>query len=420
MPLIYKRNPNDGLFVLTFHYDFGTTADKRYDYAADYLDYIGTQNTTVSQLKQAFYNLACQYNVNVSANKLNVTLSGLSENMPRALRLLEQVLHQAKADKNSWLSYCDVVAKNRDDKKKNQRTNSFALLDYARYGAYNPTRNICTVEQLRAMNPQSMVQLITNLTRMPHSVLYYGPATEQQLISIVQREHKVGKTLLKLPVNKSYRLQQTPQNEVLLAPFKAKNIYLRQYHNEGNQWNVSKTPTEMLFNQYFGSGMNSIVFQELRETRGLAYNAGARYAMPQMKNEDEYFLTQIISQNDKMSDCLRVFNDIVNNMPENEAAFDLAKQSLIKSIQSDRVTRYGVITRYLRMKQLGLSNDYMQQVYDALPQITLKDVVNFARQNIANKTYRYIVLGDEKELDMKELEKIAPVKRLTTEEIFGY
>jgi peptidase, M16 family len=30
------------------------------------------------------------------------------------------------------------------------------------------------------------------------------------------------------------------------------------------------------------------------------------------------------------------------------------------------------------------------------------------------------VLGDEKELDMKELEKIAPVKRLTTEEIFGY
>ena len=72
------------------------------------------------------------------------------------------------------------------------------------------------------------------------------------------------------------------------------------------------------------------------------------------------------------------------------------------------------------MKQLGLSNDYMQQVYDALPKITLKDVVNFARQNIANKTYRYIVLGDEKELDMKELEKIAPVKRLTTEDIFGY
>ena len=62
----------------------------------------------------------------------------------------------------------------------------------------------------------------------------------------------------------------------------------------------------------------------------------------------------------------------------------------------------------------------MQQVYNALPKITLKDVANFARLNIANKTYRYTVLGDEKELDMKALEKIAPVKRLSTEEIFGY
>ena len=39
---------------------------------------------------------------------------------------------------------------------------------------------------------------------------------------------------------------------------------------------------------------------------------------------------------------------------------------------------------------------------------------------MANKTYRYMILGDEKELDMKELEKIAPVKRLTLEDIFGY
>ena len=31
-----------------------------------------------------------------------------------------------------------------------------------------------------------------------------------------------------------------------------------------------------------------------------------------------------------------------------------------------------------------------------------------------------MILGDEKQLDMKALEKIGPIKRLTTEEIFGY
>ena len=55
-----------------------------------------------------------------------------------------------------------------------------------------------------------------------------------------------------------------------------------------------------------------------------------------------------------------------------------------------------------------------------LPQVTLQGLVDFAKHQVADKPYRYIILGDEKELDMKALEKIGPVKRLTTEEIFGY
>ena len=52
--------------------------------------------------------------------------------------------------------------------------------------------------------------------------------------------------------------------------------------------------------------------------------------------------------------------------------------------------------------------------------VEMQDIVNFEKEQMANKACRYIILGDEKELDMKALEKIGPVKRLTTEEIFGY
>ena len=195
---------------------------------------------------------------------------------------------------------------------------------------------------------------------------------------------------------------------------------MRQYHNEGKQWNLTKAPIEKLFNQYFGSGMNTVVFQELRETRGLAYNAFAHYQQPKYKTQSESFFTHIISQNDKMADCVKVFNEILNDMPQNEAAFDLAKQSLIKSIQSKRTTKFNIISRYLELQQLGLNHDYMQDIYTKLPTLTLKDVVNFQQANIAHKTYRYIILGDEKSIDMKALEKLGPVKHLTTEEIFGY
>ena len=72
------------------------------------------------------------------------------------------------------------------------------------------------------------------------------------------------------------------------------------------------------------------------------------------------------------------------------------------------------------MHQLGLNYDLNEKIYNDLQKVTLQDIVNFEKANMANKAYRYIILGDEKELDMESLEKIGPIRRLTTEEVFGY
>ena len=419
LPLIYKKNTDDGIFDLVFRYDFGYTANKLYNTAFDYLDYIGTNDMTVSQIKQAFYKLACKYYAVMDQRTLSIYLTGLNENMPQALQLLEKTMHQAKADKASWSSYCDMVEKARNDAKTDQKANFNALWDYAIYGKYNPTRDKTHVKDLRTMDPQQLVDMLAQLGKMQHTVLYYGASDLKQLDKLLTKEHPTPAKWAPMPVNKPYKPQLTAQNEVLIAPYDAKNIYLRQYNNEGKTWSPAKAPVETLFNQYFGGGMNTVVFQELRETRALAYNAYAMYKRPEYKDDSESFFTHIISQNDKMGDCIKVFNEIVDSMPQNEAAFDLAKQSLTKSIQSERTTKFNIFQRYLFLKQLGLDHDYMQDIYAALPKLTLQDIVSFARQNIAHKPYRYAVLGNEKNLDMKVLEKIAPVKRLTTEDIFG-
>ena len=39
---------------------------------------------------------------------------------------------------------------------------------------------------------------------------------------------------------------------------------------------------------------------------------------------------------------------------------------------------------------------------------------------MAGKTGRFSILGDEKELDMKALGQIAPIRRVSLEEVFGY
>jgi predicted Zn-dependent peptidase len=39
-----------------------------------------------------------------------------------------------------------------------------------------------------------------------------------------------------------------------------------------DQYNAAETPTVNLFNNYFGGGMGSIVFQTIRESKALAYS----------------------------------------------------------------------------------------------------------------------------------------------------
>ena len=420
LPLLYKQNTDNQLFNLTFRYDFGHEDDNRYDIVSSYLDYVGTDRLTAADIKQQLYKLACNYSVNVHADILNISLSGLDENMVPALQLLEQVLQHAKADKESYDQFVAITLKDRNDAKSNQRLCFDYLTQYGIYGPHNQRRDDMTEQQLRQADPQQLLDLLKGLLGMQHSVLYYGPKTEQQLAAILDKEHKTAKRLSAVPQGEPFTTQPTPQNEVWIAPYDAKNIYMRMYHNEGRAANIDEEAVIRVFNEYYGGGMNGIVFQELREARGLAYSASALYARVSKKEQKEYYYTNIITQNDKMMDCVRQFHQILDTIPQSEAAFSIAKDAVQKQLASQRITKFGVISHYLKMQRLGLDYDINSKVYRDLQNVTLQDIARFEQQQMARKPYRYLILGDEKELDIPALEKIAPIRRFTLEEIFGY
>ena len=420
LPLLYKHNDLDDLFSLTYKYDFGTTADNRYETALSYMDFLGTKKMSATEFKQRLYKLACNISMNVTDNETYLTLSGLSENMPEALKLAEDLMQNAQVDEDAYKSLVDVILKSRNDAKQSQDGCFSRLNAYGMYGPRNEYTNIMSAQQLRDTKPAELINLVKGLKDMQHTVVYYGPMTQKELDKCLKKVHKTKKNLAAVPVGTPYMEQTTPRTEILLAPYEAKNIYMVQYHNEGTQWAPEHAATINLFNEYFGGGMNGIVFQELREARGLAYSAAAYYRQPSELPHPEYAMTYIITQNDKMMDCINEFNNIVGTIPQSEAAFALAKDALMKKLASRRTVRGAVLNSYMNAKRLGLDYDINSLVYNTLPNLNLNDIVKFEQQSMAGKPYRYLILGDEKELDIEGLEKIAPIRRLTLEEIFGY
>ena len=420
LPVIYKQNKENDLFNLVFRYEFGQEDDNRYDVAAGYIDFLGTDKLSAAQLKQQFYKLACNYSLSVQGDAIQIGLSGLGENMPQALALLEDLLRHAKADRDAYEQYVALTLKNRQDVKTDQRT-CFSMLNYyGMYGPHNALRDNMTEQQLRETDPQALLDLLAGIAQFEHTVLYYGPLSEKELDKSVTELHATKQPLKAVPEGTPYRLLTATQPEVFIAPYDAKNIYMRMYFNEGRQTNPDEHATIDLFNEYYGGGMNGIVFQELREARGLAYSAAAYYLTPSKQGEPENFFTYIITQNDKMMDCVRQFREILDKMPQSEAAFQIAKDALTKQLASQRTTKFNVILAYIAARRMGYDYDVNKKIYEDLQGLTLQDIANFEQQHMAGKTGRYLILGDEKELDIAALEKIAPIHRLSLEEIFGY
>ena len=420
--LLYKHNESNDLFRLELDFPVGSEANKKLTYAADLFNYAGIKGMNAAAIGKKFYAMACDFSIQVDLKHTRFVLAGLNSNLKEALPLFMKLVNTGTISRTDYLKDVASFIKAHNDAKKNQLSNFNALFDYASMGAFNPSTNIMTPAELEAADGNNLMDEIRMLAhQFPMTVLYYGPATQQQ-ITLMVKQNCLTRTFIAVPASdkKTYTMQTTPRDEVYIAPYDAKNIYMIQYNNENKAWTPAQEPMNALFNEYFGGGMNAIVFQELREARALAYSAGARYRSPVYKGYPEYFTTRIITQNDKMMDCIKAFSDLLNNMPQRQAGLDLAKQSLLKSLATERTTKFSVLRAYMRALDRGIDYDISKSIYESIPAFTLQDLAKFARENISGKPYRYVILGDEKNLDMKSLEKIAPVKRLTTEQIFGY
>lgn len=420
IPMMYKKNETNDLFVLTFVFEKGSYDDRYLGTAAQYLDYLGTSRMTPEQVKQEFYKLACDYAVRPASDRTYVTISGLGENMKSAIALFESLLADVQPNAEVLKGMKEDILKTRADNKLKQQANFQHLVQYGLYGAKSPMTNILSAGELRRLQPAELLSHLQDLRNVEQRVMYYGPQTLEEVIAAVDKYHHVPEQLVASDKKSRFKMQETKGNRVLLAPYDAAQVYMTAISNRGEAFDLSLYPVMTLYNEYFGGGMNSIVFQEMREARSLAYSAAASMLEPTRTDKPYVFNTFIATQNDKMGDALAAFDEIINNMPQSETAFNLAKEALLSRLRTERITGAEVFDYYLEAQDLGLEVDRRKQLFDEIQKLTLDDVLDYQEKWVKGRNYTYCVLGNEKDIDLKRLASYGNVTRLTTEQIFGY
>ena len=417
--VLYKRNVLNDIATVLFVFNRGTEDVPELEYAFDYLSYLGTPDMTSEDIARKMYDLACEFRFSSSAHNTTIRISGLSENIPEAVKTVENLLANAVADEDILANCKADILKARVDAKANQRACGHALQQYLFYGPEFIAATTMPNEAVAAMTSEDLLGAARELAGKGHEVLYYGPADEGAAKKMLASCHTVGENPEVLEEKFTKRLP-SDESKVIVAPYVSKQFQYTQYTDLGGAYDAAEAANIAMYNEYFGGGMNSIVFQEMREARGLAYSAYADLDEPSDPVNGYMFYAYIASQNDKLRAASEGFKEIIENMPESEAAFAIAKDGLLSRMRTKRVTGNAVLNLYRQCRRLGLSEPTDKAVFEAVQNMTLEDVKATQQKWVAGRNYVYGILGDPADLDQAFLNTLGPVKNVSLEEIFGY
>ena len=418
--VLYTPNTENDLFSLYYLSDVGTNNDPKLKIAIEYLQYIGTDEMTAEDFKKEFYKLGCNFGVDAAEDQTYLSLTGLTENMEKALQLFEKLLAKPKADNEALKKMIDGIFKKREDIKKDKNAIMFeGLINFGLYGPSSPFTNVLTNKELREVKAEDLVKIIAGFSKTEHRILYYGPEKSDRVVAMLNQHHALPAKLKPLPPSIEYKMQDVTKSDVYWANYDMVQEEI-MFLTKGDMFDKERIPISRMFNEYFGGSMSSPVFQELREAQGLAYSAFAYYGTPSKPTENDLFYAYIGTQADKQSEAMLGMQKLLMDFPKSEGGFEIARNAILNQIESERITKADILFSYETARKRGLDYDIRKDIYEKTQKFTLDDVSTFQRDYIKGKNFNVVLIGSKDKINFKALQPYGKVRELTLDEIFGY
>ena len=335
---LYLQNTENSLFKLSFIFDFGTDYDKKIPYALDYFNIIGTDSISSKKKSELLYKLGCELNLVSTSNKTEIQLSGIKNNFTEALQLLNDLFQNAIGNDISCNNLKSNKIKERLDAKLDKNTILMkAMLNFAKYGPASSFTNVLSDNEINSITSEELINKIRNLFTFKHKILYYGPEgiqdVKKNLSYIVRKDKKNHINYLK-----KNNLNQSTSNKIYLVDYES-NLVEFLIISKGLRFEKGNLTKLKLYNEYFGTNMSSIVFQDLRESQGLAYSVYSSYSMPKKNNDIHFSVSYMSTQVQKLSIAIEEFMKLIDNMPISEDTFNNTKNLFNKKFAQIELLR---------------------------------------------------------------------------------
>lgn len=415
--LYYAPNPLNDLFSFSINVEVGTEENEKLGLAAALMDVAGTSTLTNEELQKEWYRIGSEFQFGAGENSAGIAISGLDEQFETSLALMLDLVKNPSADPETLETLKGILLKSRQDQKSSPPAITQALYLYNRYGEESPMLEALSSAEIQATQLDELLSLPASLLNYKQTLSYTGSLPLEELVAILRRHHNVAGELQDTPPYRFRSARDIDETEVYVVDQQTAQAQVRIEFPDG-VYDEGDSAISSLYSTYFGSGMSSVVFQELREARALAYSASARYAQGSRLNDQNLMLGVIGTQTDKTADALDAFVDLIDNMPASAERFAETRDALINRYRTSRTSFREVIGAVRSWERLGLEGDPRPTRYQQLQAATVEDLVRFQQQHVQDRPKLISIVGDLSIIDTEELSRFGEVKQVQIDDLF--
>lgn len=413
--LYHTHNDMNNVFNLRMNFEIGSRQLPTLSPLVSYLNYLGTDKYTVEQFNLKLQQLGSTLNFNVHSSYFSISVSGFDDTFEETFKLVSHFLTNLKPDKSKLKKL--TKEKKIEDKaiRKSSNDLSKAIAEKVKFGVESNYLTRLSLKELKQISAEEFVADMQKVVSTEGNFHYTGTLPQEEVSKIISQHFPVNDIILNSdnPYFKDGLAYSKPKvffyNDAKATQSIIQAYILGPVQNSNQDKNISQ-----LFNTYFGSGMGSLMFQEIREFRSLAYRANSSVENPPVNMNDKAmrFNMFLSTQADKTIDAIEALEELLADMPLSEERLKATRDNLVNQAQSAYPNFRQKTQQIALYKKQGYEEDPNKLLVEDVSKISLQELEDFYKKNIQGQTIVYIVVGNKRNIDMKQLEQLGEVEEL--------
>lgn len=413
-------NPVNDVFTLKLNFAKGSLESNLAEPVSNYLNLLGTDSQSFEQFKRSLQQLGSTMSFSAEDNVFTLEVKGFDENLAPTLHCVGNFMKHVKSNPKKLKQVVDAQKVIYKTLVKSPQEIAQALAEKIIYGERSRYLRQLSIAEMKRLKADVLLEEFRKLSSIACDIHYCGNLDDQRVMETVKENFSLN-DITQASNAPYYRPTATvAQNTVYFIdePSANQSAVLAYIPGEVNADELSRN-TSALFNDYFGNGMSSILFQEVREFRSLAYNVGGKYRLAPKKHPEEkgYLYLVLSTQSDKTTDAIALVDSLLQNMPAKPDKITLARQALVNSANNDFPSFRNISLKIAGLKQNGETEDPNIQLVNSLPEIGMENIESFYQKNIRNHPIAYIVVGNSKSINMEKLKAYGEIKKLKIKDV---